>query len=287
MRTVLRSAVLLLAAFLSASPPRVVAGEQPDGSRTTVTADAFARLAPSGVMLFTGVLRRWDVNDGDGALLRGRYLELGGAAGVNPAYSQGGVHVEWVPIAPLQLRAQYDLYGFFGANGALLRFPSASSRFGDAEIKAASGSERTGLGQRLLFTPVVRARVGRVLLRSQTDLAWFALSSTTGWFYEWEYDTLLAQRDFLVSNRTALLLELWHGAGEAMLLAGPGYEVTHAAKADITRQRAEGILFWSPADALGSLARPRLFVVGGVNLVDRNRRNAPFALVGVGADLDL
>jgi hypothetical protein len=286
MRVSPRRTCLMLAAVFAASHS-TAAWAEPAGTRTTVHADAAARLAPNGVMLFAGVLRRWSVADGDGALLRGRHLEFGGAVGVNPAYTQGGAHVEWVPIAPLQLRAQYDLYGFFGANGALLRFPSASSRFGDDQIKAARGSETSGIGQRLLFSPVLRARLGRVLLRSQTDIAWFALSSTAGWFYEWEYDTLLARRDLLVSNRTTVLFELWRGAGEATVLAGPGYEVTHAAKADITRQRAEGVLFWSPVDALGSFARPRLFAVAGVNLVDRNRRHDPFAVLGLGADLDL
>jgi hypothetical protein len=237
-------------------------------------------------MVSAAVLRRWGVADGDGALVRGRYLELGGAVGVNPAYLQGSGHVEWVPIALLQLRAQYDLYGFFGANGALLRFPSASSRFGDADIKAARGSENTGLGHRLLISPVLRIRVGRALLRSQTDVAWFALSSSSGWFYEWEYDTLVARHGLVISNRTALLGELWHGAGDAMLLVGPGYEVTRSTTADLTRQRVEGVVFWSPVETFGSFARPRLFVVAGVNLVDTNRRHDPFAVFGVGADLD-
>lgn len=282
MRALVQQTLLVLAIVL----PSRVAETEPGGSRTTAHADTAARLAPSGIMLFAGVQQRWNVEDGDGALRRGRYLQLGGAVGVNPAYSQGSAHVEWVPMAALQLRLQYDLYGFFGANGALLRFGSASSRFGEDELMAARGSETSGLGQRLLFSPVLRARVGPVLLRNQTDLAWFALSSTAGWFYEWEYDTLVAKRDLVVSNRTAVLFELWRGAGEAMLLAGPAYEITHAIGADIGRQRAEGVVFWSPVDTLGAFARPRLFVVGGVNLVDRNRRHDPFVIVGLGVDMD-
>jgi hypothetical protein len=279
--------LLVLGATLAASFTGAVARAEPAATRTTLSVDAFARAAPDGAMLVTGVLRRWGVEDGDSAILRGRYLELGASVGANPAYTQAAARVEWVPIAPLQLRVQYDLYGFFGANGALLRFPSASSRFGSDEIKAADGSEKRGLGQRLLLSPVLRARVGPIVLRSQTDLAWFALSSSEGWFYEWEYDALIAKRDLVVSNRSTVLFELWRGAGEAILLAGPGYEVTHAARAGITRQRAEGVLFWSPTDGLGFLARPRLFAMAGVNLVDRNRRGDPFAVLGLGADLDL
>jgi hypothetical protein len=283
MRTFVQHILLVLAVVV---PARATAGTEPESSRTTVYAETATRLAPTGIMVFSGVLRRWKVADGDGALLRGRYLELGGAVGVNPAYSQGGAHLEWVPIAILQLRLQYDLYGFFGANGGLLSFPSAMSRFGDDEIKAAGGSENTGLGQRLLFSPVLRARAGRVLLRSQTDVAWFALSSMSGWFYEAEYDTLVSHSDLVVSNRTALMFELWRGAGESTLLAGPAYEVTHAFAADLGRQRAEGVVFWSPVETFGAFARPRLFAVGGMNLVDRNRRHDPFVIVGMGIDLD-
>ncbi len=238
-------------------------------------------------MLFVGALRRWDVSDRESPLLRGRYVRAGVSVGTNPAYAQAGAFGEWVPLAPLQLTAQYDAFGFYGANGALLRFPSASARFGSSAIDALSGTERAGIGHRLMFTPVLRARVGPLLLRNQTELAWYGLSRQDGWFYEWEHDTLLASSDFLVSNRLAALAWLWQGAGDAVLLAGPAYEVTHAGKADITRQRAEGVVFWSPADRLGSFARPRLFGVVGVNVQDRNREREAFGMAAVGADIDL
>ncbi len=285
-RLVLRLA-LVCGALCGWPSPTKAANASPGGARTTVYADLFALAAPDGVMLTVGVLRHWDLEERESPLLRGRYVETGISAGANPAYAQGALFAEWVPVAPLQLRAQYDAYGFFGRSGALLRFPSATSRFGKAEIDAAAGSEEQGLGHRLLLSPTLRAQVGRIVLRSQTDLAWFALSSAPGWFYEMEYDTLLAKRDFLIFNRSAFLVELWRGAGEATFLAGPAYEVTHAAKAGITRQRVEGVLFWSPADRLGVVQRPRLLAMGGVNLVDRNRRYQPFAVVGLGADLDL
>jgi hypothetical protein len=258
----------------------------PSAARTTVYADFYALAAPDGLMLTVGALRHYDFEDRDAPLLQGRYVETGISVEANPAYGLGALFAEWVPIAPLQLRAEYGAYAFFGRNGALLRFPSASSRFGKAEIEAAAGSEERGIGHRLLLSPTLRAQVGRIVLRSQTDLAWFALSNTAGWFYEMEYDTLLAKRDLLVSHRSALLLRLWRGRGEATWLAGPAYEVTHAGRSGITRQRVEGVLFWSPADRLGALLRPRLVATSGVNLEDRNRRHQPFAVAGLGADLD-
>jgi hypothetical protein len=258
-----------------------------EAARTTVTADLYGRAAPSGAMLLVGALRRWDESDGDSLLLRGRYVQVGAAVGSNPAYAQGGVFGEWVPLAPLQLRAQYDAFAFFGAHGALLRFPSASARFGSSEIAALSGAEERGVGHRLMATPTLRARVGPVLLRNQTDLAWYRLSGRDGWYYESEYDTLLASSDFVISNRLAALVPLWQGAGDAVLLAGPAYEATHARKADITRRRVEGVVFWSPAERLRALARPRLLAVFGVNLEDRNRKGEAFAVAGAGADFDL
>jgi hypothetical protein len=238
-------------------------------------------------MLFSGAAHRWSTQDEDPRLLRGRYLQAGMAAGANPAYGQGAVYVEWAPIALLQLRAQYDLYGYFGRAGALVHFPSAASPFGDADIRARSGTESSGLGNRLLLSPVLNARLGSVLLRSQTDLSWWFLPPSSSWAYEPENDTLLADRDFVVANRSTVLVRLWQGSGEATLLAGPGYEVTHAARADLTRQRAEAVLYWARASAPGPFTRSRLLAVVGVNLVDRNHQGAIFTMAGYGVDLDL
>ncbi|HTP29896.1 MAG TPA: hypothetical protein VMK12_30090 [Anaeromyxobacteraceae bacterium] len=255
-------------------------------ARTTVSTDLVALVAPDGIVLTTSLLRHWDLADGDSVLLRGRYFETGISVAANPAAVTGGLFAEWVPVAPLQLRVGYDAYGFLGCNGALLRFPSSTSRFGKAEIDAAAGSETAGLGHRLLFTPTLRGELGSLLLQSQTDLAWYALSNREGWYYEMEYDTLLAKRDFLVSNRTTLLGELWRGGGEASWRIGPGYEVTYAGRAHIARERVEGVLFWSPTDRWGAIRRPRLLAIGGVDLIDRNRQGEPFALMSLGADVD-
>jgi hypothetical protein len=281
-----RGLVAAIGLAAASSSPGGEPAPAPQAAQTTVTVDLYARAAPSGVMLLVGALRRWNESDADSLLLRGRYVQVGAAAGTSPAYAQAGVFGEWVPLAPLQLRAQYDAFGFYGAYGALLRFPSASARFGSSDIAARSGTEQTGVGHRLMATPILRARAGPLLFRNQTDLAWYRLSGRDGWYYESEYDTLVAASDLVVSNRLDALVRLWEGAGDAILLAGPAYEVTHAGKANITRQRVEGVVFWSPAERLGPLARPRLLGMFGVNLVDRNRKGEAFVAAGAGADFD-
>ncbi len=277
-----RAATLALAAaVMLASAPAAA------GGTTTVIADAVGRLGPPGVMVFAGGALRWPQDDGPSLLTRGRYAQFGATLGVNPAYAQGSLAAEWVPVAPLQLRLQYDALAFFGVNGALLRFPSRDSKFGREEFDALRGEEQTGMGHRMMFSPVVRARIGRVIVRNQTDLDWYLLSRSSGWYYEWEYDTLLAENDWLVANRTALMVELWRGGGDATLLVGPMYDVTRAGAARIVRQRLGASAYWAPAARWLGFHRPRVYALAGVNLSDRNREGEPFAVLGFGGDLDI
>ncbi|HET9555308.1 MAG TPA: hypothetical protein VFP50_20250 [Anaeromyxobacteraceae bacterium] len=284
---VVAAALLLTAALPARAAEPAERPVSPSAARTTLSADLVARAAPAGLYLALSALRRWDQPDGDSLLLRGRYLQAGVAAGSSPSLAQAGLFAEWVPLAPLQLRLQYDALLYYGAFGSLVRLPSASAPFGPAALRALDGTEESALGHRLLATPVLRARLGRLVLRNETQLALYRLPARGAFVYDAEYDTLLASRDAVVSNRLAALWEAWRGPGDALLLAGPAWEVTHSGKAGLTRQRAEAVLFWSPADRLGPFARPRIFGVGGVNVRDRNRQGDPFAVVGAGADLDL
>ena len=272
-----------LVAALASSPAAARAGE----ATTTLFADGVGRYGPAGAMLFAGVARRWSEEDGPSALARGRYAQASAAAGANAAYAQAALAAEWVPWSVLQLKLEYDLYGFFGANGALLRLPSKDAKFGTSELDALAGHEESGVGHRVMFSPVVRARLGRLVFRNQTDLDWYALSRTPGWYYEPEYDTLLARRDWLVANRTSILADLGGEPGGATLLAGPTYDVTRAGAAAIVRQRVGVALFFAPAGARLGFDRVSVYALGGVNLSDRNRPGEPFGVLGFTGQLDV
>ncbi len=276
-------AALTLALTLALAPVAARGGE----ATTTVSADLAGRYGPAGLWLSAGVARRWPREDGASALARGRYAQVGLAAGVSPALAQGTLAAEWVPLAPLQLRLQYDLQGYFGANGVLLELPSEDARFGDGALDALSGREAAGVGHRVMFSPVLRARLGRLVLRSQTDLCWYALSSRPGWYHEVEYDTLLARQDWLVDSATVVFVELLGGRAGTSLLLGPLYEVTRSGAAAIVRQRVGSALYLSLAGRRLGLDRVRLYALAGVNLTDRNREGEPFAALGVGGDLEL
>jgi len=278
----LRVAMLvLLVSALTLSPWRAAAQ-----AKTIVSVDGVGRVGPAGIMLSVGVARRWLPEDSASPLARGRYLQLGLSANANPAYAQGSASIEWVPLAPFQLRLEYDAFGFFGTNGSLLRFPSASSKFGKAEIDALSGKEESGLGHRVMFNPVLRAQLGWLVLRNESEASWYRMSARTGWYYEWEHDTLVGETDWLLANRTTAFLELWRGRGEARLLAGPMYDLTRAGSADITRHRVGVSAYFEPAGRWLGFDRVRLYALAGVNVVDRNRPGDPFALFGLGGDID-
>ncbi len=271
------------------TPSRSPVAEEPQIARTetALQADLVGEANPEGVMLVVGGFRRW-IQEFDRTYgIPASYLQAGGMLGVNPAYAQASVYGEWMPALFAQLRLQYDLYTYFGANGGLLSFPSADARFGDKEVDARKDQEESGAGHRILFQPTLRAKVGPFILRNQTDAAYYLFPGSGPYFHELEYDTLLKNGDFLVANRTQALFEAWKGKQDEVLLAGPYYEVTHAGDADLTRQRAGGVLYWVPKENVWLLDRPRIYAQFGVNLQDRNRDHELFAVFGVGFDYDL
>lgn len=278
---VLIAGLLLLAGVM----PALAQDDASKGVAETVYhADIAARANPEGVMLFTGGYRKWSGPLDKEYGMPSSHTQLGFIVGINPAYAQGSVYGEWKPVLFFQARLQYDGYRFFGTNGALLSFPSADAKFGRDETKALKGQEETGWGQRVMVQPVITAKAGQVIIRNTTDLAYYRFDGKGPYFYEWEYDTLLKDGDHLIDNTTAFLLEAWKGPDAAMLLAGPFYQITNAARADITRQRIGVQAFWSSAGPIWSFSHPRVYGKLGVNLQDRNRDNELFLIAGMGFD---
>ncbi len=255
--------------------------------RNTLHADLFTRLNPNGVMLSVGGYRRIITGKDEETGLPSSYLQGGFAVGANPAYSQASAHIEWMPAIFATIRLQYDLYRFFGTNGSLISFSDANAKFGKAQINALSGKEEDGFGHRIMVQPTVYAKKGPIVFRNQTDFSYYRFDGKGPFFYEAEYDTLLKDGDLLLANRTMLLYEGWKGRKDASLLVGPFYEITHAAEADLTRERIGGQLYWVPAESVWSLKRPRIYSQIGVNLHDRNRNGELFGTIGFGFDYDL
>lgn len=269
------AASLLIAAAMARAAP-----DTADGGRLSLQAGA--AVGPYGARVRAG----WSETralPGEGILWRGREASAGGTVGVTPASAQLGLEASIVPIAFLELRARYEVTGYAGMLGSLWRAPSRHAPFDDGDIERSRA--RPGVRHTLLLAPALRARLGRLVLRNETDLSFIALSRRSGWYRLPEEDTLVAPRDLIVSDQLAALVEAWRGRGEAGLLLGPAAEITWAARADLTRVRLGGIAVLTLSDRLGTLSRPRLFASAGVAARDRNRAGEPFAVVGMSADL--
>ena len=270
--------------FTSALPARAESHAATSDPETIYQADIVASLNPEGLMLVLGGFRRWSGPLDQEYGIPSYSNKLGVAFGVSPAYAKASAYDEWQPAIFAQVRLQFDVYRFFGTNGALLSFPSAGSKFGDDEIDALSGQEESAWGQRVLLQPVLTAKAGPVIIRNTTDLAYYRFHGRGPYFLEWEYDSLLKDGDFLLNNRTAFLMAAGRGTKSETLLAGPFYEYTHGQHADITRHRAGVQVYWTRTEPIWSFNKPRAYAQVGINLHDRNRDNEAFFGAGLGFD---
>lgn len=266
------------------------AGDEKSSSTTldtqaTFTADLAAMMNPDGLMLMAGGYRRW-VQERAAEDMPLRYAQTGFGLGLNPAYAKGSLHAEFQPAAFFNLHVEYDLYGFFGTNGGLLSFPDADAKFGKHELEDREGSEETAMGHRGLVQPTFYAEAGPVLIINQTDLAYYRFEGDGPFFLDWEYDTLAKDGDYVMSNRTQLLVPAWKGTRAAVLYTGPYYEITHAHDADLTRQRAGAQLYWVPAETLWGMDKPRIYSQAGVNIQDPNRQGEMYLALGFGVDFN-
>ena len=278
--TLIAAATMLFTGALSVEAEDHVATSDP---KTVYQADIVASLNPEGLMLVLGGFRRWSGPLDQEYGIPSYSNKLGVALGVSPAYAKASAYDEWQPAIFAQVRLQFDVYRFFGTNGALLSFPSAGSKFGNDEIDALSGQEESTWGQRVLLQPVLTAKAGPVIIRNTTDFAYYRFHGRGPYFLEWEYDSLLKDGDFLLNNRTAFLMAAGKGS-KATLLAGPFYEYTHGQHADITRHRAGVQVYWTRTEPIWSFNKPRAYAQVGINLHDRNRDNEAFFGAGLGFD---
>ena len=217
----------------------------------------------------------------------GLYTQGGFQFSVTPAFGRAGAHLEWLPIAILQLRLQYDRYAFFGQHGSLLSYASGDEPFGDDVIKARKGEEKTDTANRILLQPTLRLKFGPYILRNKSEIALFEFDGKGPYYHEWEYDTLLKTSDRLFFNQLMLLYEVIKNEKGKTLLLGPFHEYLRTSHAGLERTRVGLSAYFVPKNKFLSFNRPRLWVQAGRYLKDRNRDDEFYFLAGVGADLSL
>lgn len=237
-------------------------------------------------LIFVGELRYRNIYRRDKSpLWDGLYTQGGFQLRVSPAFGKAGVHVEWLPIAILQLRLQYDRYAFFAKHGSLLAYASGDEPFDDDVIEARRGEEKVGAADRILFQPTLRLKLGHWLVRNKTDFALFEFSGKGPYYHERGYDTLLKINDRLLYNQLMLLYEFIHNEEGKTLLFGPFHEYLQTSHAGLERSLVGLSVYFVPREKYRSFKTPRFWLQAGQYLQDRNRDNEFYFLAGFGADL--
>lgn len=272
-------------ALKAAPPPAVKTTANELGGRCTVYGDLGGRVNPDGLSVFAGVNYRNVYAYDDRHDTASGYWQTGLGAGASPAMMTASAHFEWLPIIILPVRIQYDYYGYFGANNALLSFSSPDQPYGDEALDNRADEEAAG-GHRFLLQPTLQLKFDRIVIRNQTDAAYYLFSGRGPYFLEPVYDTLLKDGDFLFSNRTFLLYSIYGAAKNKTLLAGPYYEITRAFDTGINQQKIGLSVYWD-ATSQWFISRPYIAVTAGCHLQDPNRRGELFFSIGTGFQFDL
>jgi hypothetical protein len=199
----------------------------------------------------------------------------------NPTNPGGRAVLEWVPLAPVVLRATWTTFFYTGAPLGLghgLSFPTSRSPFDAATLRARSGEEESEIVQRPALTLVLRLKLARLLAMSESEAAgWYVPTGQGDWWYEALYDVLVARGRFdaTLSNRTVALIEAWRSDSGASCALGAVNEYVRAARAGLERDRVGGSLMVSLGDHWG-LTSPTFVLMGGVTAIHRYRSGEPW-----------
>lgn len=275
---------LALVAVLST--PSAVRADEPVREKVyTLSVDAGGKYNPDGAELDLELRRRWRLSaSADPESLT--YADLGVGTRLNPAAVAYLAFAEWQPHPAFNLRLQYDFYQYFGDNTGLLSFPTSRSKYGPSQLDDLKGREESTTAQRVLLRPTLSVKVGRVIMRNVTDLAYYRFEGDGPYVLELDYDILMKKDDFLVSDRFEAVHEVWKGKNGAALMASPFYEIRYATAAGLSSQRVGVSILAIPAERIGFISNPRIYLQGGTYLHDPNIGGQMFIGGGVGCDID-
>jgi hypothetical protein len=255
------------------------------GFARSAQASLSGSLNPLGVQNTVELAWRRPLSSSASPLLANAHLSLGVSSRLTPAYGRAGAWVELAPLSILEVRAGAEPVGYFGTFHSLLPFAGYDEPFDDDTRKSRPGAE-AGLAARLYLSPAVKARVGRLLVRSRADFERWSASAPGPFFYEPFRDTLLrSSGDALVASETLLLWSLWDD-GRRKLLLGPVHDLTLVFDAPQNRRQDLGLLgIWGLGGTRFGLREPVVFVKVVRYLEEPNREGRVAAQVAVGFGL--
>jgi len=211
--------------------------------------------------------------------------ELGYRLAVSPAATRWGVHGEIMPAAFFRLRLHYDSVFFHGFYGSLRTMPRNDVPHDEADI--AGGPSRPGVGHRVWLNAVLQGKWKALALRNATELVWYAADTAQNYFFNWEYETISKQSDFVFENRFGLLVNLLEKRSPHALYVGPFYALVLQPSTDFRRQRAGIDLYAEPFGPTRRMGTPRIYVIAGMNIEETYRTGELYVIASLGSTWDL
>jgi hypothetical protein len=204
------------------------------------------------------------------------------------------LYVEWLPLAILKIRVQYEFWTWTGLHLGLghgLTFDGRDAPFDEDTLRMRKGEERANIGHRLLLLPTLQLKVWRIVLVDNFEVAgWFVHGGERGQYWYDSIDDNLIRKgavDGTLKNQLILGAIPWDGEGDAQLLIAGVHDFVRTFSARIPRHRLSLLVAYTFLHDLWGMSRPTILTIGGANLRDRNRQYEFFALLGIRVELEL
>ncbi len=122
------------------------------------------------------------IGDSNDILFKTRSWQVSAMGGWNPANWTARVEAMVEPIAVFQLRAAYDVRGFFGNYGNLLSSNNPNQDISDVEVARATNANEDypGIVQGLTVEPALQAAVGPIVIRNTFGIEYASWSVRAG-----------------------------------------------------------------------------------------------------------
>ncbi len=266
------SAIALAAMGLS--PLAAVADDGGDQGGASITAQSSLalRAAPLGLISETDGGYRIPLAFSDAPLFADTYLEPGVSVHLTPSAARGGLYLESVPLAILQLRVAAYASSYFGSFGYLHlpADPDDPSSWSLSALGGGAAEGERGSGVMLEASATPRALVGRTVLLAETKLRW-ARASVTQSYYEPIFDMLLEPSDSYWVTRPTVGRIFALPDRDSWVMAALRWEHGQASGTGVTRDMAALVGLWSLPWTLRAQGEVTLAIVAGYWVRHPNR----------------
>lgn len=163
--------------------PPVLVGPSGNPRHKWVYSVLFAlRYNPLGATIDFKTGHRMQLIDKDSVLFRESYMLTGLRVFTTPAYTRLGPHIEFQPLALLNIYAGYNFVGYYSTFDLIQSFPSATSDYSDTALNARGEADDNypTFGQIADISALLQAKVGPIAIRNNVVFYWAKMNLRNG-----------------------------------------------------------------------------------------------------------